>query len=668
MYPSPCVVGTPIIEVFMNFVKKMTILMAVLSIISLLPAGAWAGTVPYSDTTDIMDDLATLSVDGVVFNEADYPFLAFDQSFIYDLGNGSKVLGIYEFGRGTDDHALYIYVYHPRTQYLEHDISSFRCNISCWCESFSGSCYFFNDIPAVLLDHSEDYRFLKLKVELSQFTNSTSIPSSGICIYSASVSFSGIISHPYAYDYEPWYYMSVDVDIDGSNGCFFFDSSGGTHFRNTDILTLDVNHSIYYTETSPKGDYYRQALYTAYFSVPEQYFADNFDLTSLRCKWEESHTAPRVVTEDVELYPYLKELADYDGALDGSVYDYGAILVNVRRPSGSRIYFDNSINLPQDPDDFNDNYVSNQLTSSVTYNVLLNQFVRSDVFNNAFLVEDLGDLRFDGRRFGSYEGYVLASNKSITLNGEVDEGSLKGLNTYTVSSEDLFNVTGRYSDNCFFHQFLTLFIGDDEDFSVRQLETISDPSTVAVLSDSQIISTYYIGEHYVDDFKRACSNAAEAGERMVLLRYAIRDYYSAPAVYVNSGDYPFTAYYSLGILGGNYDVINSNCNFSWGTVFRGFTVIDLTFTGDTVSYVIDVKCEPTDVVPGVMPPVDPGGVFGDILDIIDIGSSVGEGVSDAWRAVRIAVKVVLAVVVSLVALKLITALVNLLRAIFHRKT
>lgn len=655
----------------MNFVKKMTILMAVLSIISLLPAGAWAGTVPYSDTTDIMDDLATLSVDGVAFNEEDYPFLAFDQSFIYDLGNGSKVLGIYEYGRGTDDHLLYIYVYHPRTQYFEHDLSSFRCDLSCWCESLSGSLYSFNDIPAVLLDHSEDYRFLKLKVELSQLTNSTGIPSSDICIYSAFVSFSGIISHPYAYDYEPWYYMSVDVDIDGSNACFFFDSSGGTHFRNTDILTLDVNHSIYYTETSPKGKSHKQALYTAYFSVPEQYFADNFDLTSLRCKWEESHTTPRVVTDDAELYKCLNQLVNYSGALDGSNASIGSVLVdaiytNYTGLVGGIFYnlnFSCSLNAPETYNAFNSLYVSNPINTVVNYpDVSVRNW---STFNNAFLVDDLDDfyIGYDGRRFGSYEGYVLASNKSITLNGEVDEGSLKGLNTYTVSSEDLFNVTGRYSDNCFFHQFLTLFIGDDEDFSVRQLETISDPSTVAALSDSQIISTYYIGEHYVDDFKRACSNAAEAGERMVLLRYAVRDYYLAPALYVNTDGYQLDL---LNSIVSSVIVLPSNCIFSVSTVFRDFTVIDLTFTGDTVSYVIDVKCEPTDVVPGVMPPTDPGGVLIDAIE--NIGFSIGSDVSKAWDVVLIVIKVVLAVVVSLIALKLITALVKLLRAIFHRKT
>lgn len=660
----------------MKIVKSMAMFIVVLMVVLSLPLGAFAAVVPYTDTTDIMEDLAGLSVDGVAFNEADYPLYDNVYAMYSDPSKDAKVLGMYEYGRGSDDHALYVYVYHPCvSSRFEHDNSSYRCDIDCYCESLSGALYHFTDIPAVLLDHSEDHRFLKLKVELSALVNGTSIPSSTYCIYSASVRFSGTLDDPSAFDYEPWYHCSLDVEIDSKEDLFYFNRSTGVFYRNSDILSLSVKHSIYYTETSPKGGNYQQALYTAYFSVPELYFDDDFDLTSLRCSWTEGHTTPRVTTDDADLYECLKGLADYDGALDGSHPSYGAVLVDSLyfnygslsvNPFGTVYYsfsFSSSINAPDTLNQFNSNYISNLTNTVVDYPDVSKR--NNSVFNNAFLVSDLDDfyIGYDSRRFSGYNGYLQASSKGVTLTGNVDEGCLNGNNIYEITSNDLLDVTGRYDDSCWYHGFVTLFSKDDEDFSVRQLITISDPSVIETCSDEYIISSYHIGEHYLDDFRTACAQAAESSERMVLLRYAVRDYYSADALYVNMEDYKIDL--------ANYVFINtvkmpSNCNFSWGTAFENFTVIDVTFTGDTVSYVLDVECEPTEVVPGVMPPADQDGILIDAIQ--NIGISLGSDVSNAWNVVLTVIKVVLAVVITLVAIKLITALVRLIKALFHRRT
>lgn len=658
----------------MKIVKSLTMFIIVLMLVVSLPLGAFADVVPYLDTTDVMEDLAGLSVDGVAFNEADYPLSGFNS---YDMywrpSEGGKVIGIYERGRGTEDHALYIYVYHPSvSDKFEHDNSSFLCDIDCYSESLSGDLYHFTDIPAILLDHSDDHRFLKIKVELSDLVIGTSIPSSNYCIYSASVRFSGTLDDPSAYTYEPWYHCSLNVEIDGMEVSFYFDKSGGLFYRQSSILELNVNHSIYYTNTSPKGDNYRQALYTAYFSVPELYFDDNFKLTSLRCSWEEGHTTPRVMTDDADLYEHLKKLADYDGALDGSNVSLGSVFANARYTNYDvwfqqykyDFYFSSSINAPKTYEKLNDAYISNAFCKVDNYPDVSKR--NYSVFNNAFLVDDLDDFYIGyNSRFSGYTGYIEASSKKVSLFDAVDEGCLKGTNVYEVSNWDMLDLNGRFDDNCWYHGIVTLFVDDDEDRDVRQLITI-DPSEIETLSDDVIINYYFIGEHYIDEFRTACSAAAEAGERMVLLRYAVRDYYSGPALYVNTGSYQLDL---LNIVVVPVVVLPSNCNLSWGTAFQGFQVIDVTFTGDTVSYVLDVKCEPTDVVPGVMPPVDHDGFLYDAIDAIqDIELSIGSGVSKTWDVFFKVIKIVLAVIITLVALKLITALVRLIKELFHRRT
>lgn len=647
----------------MKIVKSMTMFIVVLMVVASLPLGAFAAVVPYSDTTDIMDDLATLSIDGVAFNEEDYPLKD---------GGESEILGVYEYGRGTDSHALYIYVYHPEAQAQDtvYNYSTYMGSVWCWCETLSGANYHFDTdhgLEFVLLDHSDDYRFLKLKVDLSSLCAGTRIPSSSVCIYSVGVVFWGTYTSPYA---GPDGYLTtelIEIDAGSYSQRYYFDTKRALYYSGGADLTLNVNHSIYYTETSPKGKNYRQALYTAYFSVPEVLFGDEYYLTSLRCKWEEAHTTPQVVTDDADMYSHLAALANYSGVLDGSNVDYGAVLVcpyyyNYIGLLGGLFYdleFNSSINAPKTYQAFNNAYISNDFCTLVKYPDLIRN---NDVFDNAFLVENLDDFYLETQGDLYLSGYLRASSQRVTLTGLVDEGCLAGSNTYEISSNDLLDVDGRYNDSCWFHGFLSFMFGDDEDITVRQLITIPDPSDVEGLSNEYIINNYYIGEHYVDDFKRACSNAAEAGERMVLLRYAVRDYYSAPALYVSPDDYALKL---KNWFVSNVIVTPSNCIVMGYTYFDDFTVIDLTFSSESVSYSIDVKCEPTDVLPGGMPPSDPDSL---IYDIINIGSSVGEGISDAMRVVRIVIKVVLAVVITLVAIKLITALVKLLKAIFHRRT
>ena len=84
----------------MNIVKKLTIILITI-LLCLPPVGAFAATVPKLDTTDVMDDLKGLKIGDKVFSIDDYTRTT----------GAPELIGLYEYGFGTDLYNLYFYIF-----------------------------------------------------------------------------------------------------------------------------------------------------------------------------------------------------------------------------------------------------------------------------------------------------------------------------------------------------------------------------------------------------------------------------------------------------------------------------------------------------------------------------------------------------------------------------
>ena len=590
----------------MNLVRKMTIyIFVILTIFSCVPVGVFAVKVPPLDTSDVMDDLEGLKLGDVAF-DAD--------TYLSRTDGAPELLGMYEYDFGTDLYSLYFYIYLP-DWYLADDLENQKDNngdgyLTEIC-GFYGYIKVFNDskdnqpistnsVDLTILDISDDGHFFKCKVD-SEYDISV-----------LSNHLTGAVSRIYL----PELYMDGD-DTSTSAGptgypevayfytpllgtkYFTFKSTGAALIESSESINLTVNPSMYKTDYHPtKGDYWCQMIYTAYFTIPKEY-VDNYDaLTGIKATWEEYHTAPLVVTNNDALLGILSNMAS-DASLDSKLFmgqvnhNYGAILTKYKYTSGM-----SSIDIPS----FYEFYDSINAVG-------LNSNIRGDIFplvttkafyskihtrfDTVLKVSKLDDFYIPtvGRYYdtdGDGHGDVKA-----TFQSTVDEGRIMGKNTYEYTAKDILAVDKRVDQGWFLNFWNGLFQSDSEKIeNVHPFYYLKD-SDMTGYSRIKMNESLYIGEEFWDEFYDTYTAAKKAGDQVVLFRFALRDYYSAPARYIDGETY--SAYQNT-----------SNCALSYGTAFLDFDIITLSFSKGAVIYEFDVDADSVDFVPGGYTPTGVG--------------------------------------------------------------
>ena len=145
----------------MKLVNILTIFLVILMTVSTPAAYAAGGLVPALDVTDVLTDLGGMSIDGDSFNQNDYPLCD---------GGDPELLGVYEYGYGTDDYALYIYVYHPDAANTKHtyNYGDIFGSLWTWSDTLDSAEYKY-DIASMspeIVDHTDDHRIFKLKLDV----------------------------------------------------------------------------------------------------------------------------------------------------------------------------------------------------------------------------------------------------------------------------------------------------------------------------------------------------------------------------------------------------------------------------------------------------------------------------------------------------------------------
>lgn len=578
----------------MKLVKRLTMLIFTLWLIVSPVIGATAARVPPLDTTDVMDDLQGLKIGDVAFNEADYPLID---------GVEPDLLGIYEYGWGTDFYTLYFYIYNPdvenadRTYYSTVDFNIFLFN-----DSLDNQPVSFRQWNVEPISQSEDGRLAKYKVDGSRFVST--LTGASTRIYSTEIDmryYDHLNQDPYSGND-----LSVMIDVNSRGETFHFSGSGAAFYQSGETISLDVYPSMYKTDFSPKGDYWHQMIYTAYFTIPSKYVDDYDAITGIEATWEEYHTAPLVVTEDDALLSVLTAMAA-DKALDDKLlmgqvnHDYGSIVTQYAYNALSAglsyetmVGFD-TINVVG----LNGNFRGDLFTA---YDVFFLGRKHS-AFDTALKVSDMDDFFIPtiGRYYDT-DGDGIG-DLAATLQGSVDEDKYLGSNTHEFTSEkDIISVDKRFNENWIRSFWNSKWYPDSNDVeaTLEPFYYLKD-SDMTGYSRTKINENLFIGERFWGAFYDEYAKAKLTGDQVVLFRFALRDYYSAPARYIDGSTYPSTS----GM---------SNCALSYGTAFLDFDVIKLTFSRDAEVYEFMVDADPIDFVPGGDAPNTPGGGIGKAAD------------------------------------------------------
>lgn len=592
----------------MKLVKRLTMLIFTLWLIVSPVIGATAARVPPLDTTDVMDDLQGLKIGDVAFNA---------DTYLSRTDGAPELLGMYEYGFSSDLYALYFYIYVP-DQYFGDNGNGYDTEI----RGFYGDINVFKDtkdnqpismyVCLTIIDTSDDGHFFKCKVDpeydLSVLSNHFTGASSRIYLPELYMDGDDIpqTADPYG-RYDPIYFY---VPLTGIK-YFTYTTTGAAMIESSEIINLTVKPSMYKFDTHPNGDYWHQMLYTAYFTIPAKY-VDDFDyLCGIRASWYEAQTDPVVVTDNDDLLSVLDTMASDDNLDDklftGQInHDYGAIvsnyLVSYSNGMPSMATGDFGINLIGLNGTIRENlFYYDAPLGGWSVGCYLDYYALRSL-GHAFKVDDLSDDYYISTFGDLYDtdgdGY---GDVRASLSATVDKGAIFGQQTHDFTMEDILNIDNRWDgfwDRLFDVSAWGTNLKDIED-TVKPFYYLQDKDMAGCTADHDKMNHgLYIGAEYWSDFYETYINAKQNGDQVVLFRFAVRDYYSAPAQYIDGDTYTFQS--SAGM-----------CALSYGTCFKDFDIITLSFSKESCVYVFNVDADPITFLPGVYDPDEPGGGGGD---------------------------------------------------------
>lgn len=601
------------------------------------------------DSTNVLDDLKSATVDGQPFNLSAYPRNPFGSPQVITFAE--YCYSQYENGNGN--YALYIYVYNPAL--TEFSFVSQRNKIEISSDFFYageegavGSVKDYTKFPLKFCNASTgeyENRFLKFRVvdennvllnaerEHEEATGNRYYHIAGIELFAVG----GDATTAQDYWVNQYYQFSGYAEGYGDSEKFPFqcDATG-----NAEAVQLDVQHTYYRTESSSKGENYQNQLDTVYFAVPKRLFDTYGKLQRIKAEWYEYKTKDYVVTSNSEFYnavqSYLGKIVPSSNGKVDTVEpvlndDIGYALANGMKTISSwgsetfesaewgwnlgvAIGIDEICDrltllfLTDNIDEYDPYETDNEGT--VKGNELYDRIMSYDKSYDAgtLPVKD-GTISAD-----LFESDIDAERKTDSEQGKIQ----KGYSYYDFDADTDVQKLISWSDgDPSFWENWNEFGFWDTLFGNIPFETGREISPIQVLKESDLSGTeaevsqrLLVNINDIQAIKDAYNDAITVNPLdsedeecyLVMFRFATSDYYAAPV-----------------------DIYESDF---WGTVHKGqayvarqsvffdFDVIDLTFNKDGVYTVIPVVSDPIDIVNDLTSPTDMGDDGLNILALI----------------------------------------------------
>lgn len=574
-----------------------------------LYAAAASDVVSQYESSNVLDDLQGMTIDGEKFDITEYYF---------DKGKNLQLLSFVEFGYSfignQEDYGLYVYVYNPRGLDLTANPGQNQISLKC------GDAESYKPYHLDYLNRStkEGYEglFYKFKIALTAAQRAEILQSldKSARVYDVSeIELSSVgnwnataykVANVYTYTGYAKGYGAVS-DEKSTLKCSSKDSV---------TLSLDVHGAAYRPKgTNGKNSYTQDMLHSVYFSIPNSYINEYGDMTAVHAKWLNALTAPIFVTGNSTVYNDLKKhigqevnpetysdmsfyytfrsnLADYSFSVGSTTvkgYQYGYNYPS--KLSTTKIY--NSIKqlcyifpAPNGIADINeaDHYT---LKGSEVLEYIRNYQPGSG--------GDASDLVA-----GKYYRELFAS-----VNAEPTEVNIYADETYSLTSETvsqswwekLFGTTG------------TNIESSEEFKDIKAIQEVKQSDFTGTQAEQ--CKKLYLDESYYKDFKDYYTKATREDKTVYLFRYYQSEYICSEAY---EGEWEEHWSPTGGGVGGViapgyvYSLKNTDTNayVAQEVVSLDFDIIDVTLTKDDVSTVIGVVSSPIDIIPDIIPPVN----------------------------------------------------------------
>lgn len=288
--------------------KLIAIVLVISALLSILVPYTFAAE---AEVSEVLADLCTMTFDGKAFDTADYPKNAKDKAV--------HLIAMTEYGYdkdgGRDDYAVYFYFYNPSG--LEFDFDSVKNKIQMGIEWNSENKTVTSDkFRLALCDVSDDPGLQNVYLKYRLVDKTSAYDGKRMAERQKSTRI---------------YNMSgVELLLDGASNATeyelgdsyvvkgFDETESKTMTADRDfVLTVDVEHTYWRSETSYKGANYKQQLNAVYFSIPNEVVKQYGTVNAIHASWYQYETYPIIVTDDIVLYnallPYRGKPVGFNG-------------------------------------------------------------------------------------------------------------------------------------------------------------------------------------------------------------------------------------------------------------------------------------------------------------------------------------------------------------------
>ena len=575
------------------------------------------------DSTNVLDDLTSSTVNGKPFDITDYPF---DES--KDIQVISFVEYCYSYKANLrDNYGLYVYIYNPKGLNLSTNDKQNKIQMAVAYDAEGNPTDYqkFN-LEFCSKTESGDYKnlFYKFKVVDKNVNNTTF--ADRVNSIARRYGVSGI---------ELTTYGASNATEYGVNGTYIFTgysegygpdanakSTLACDVEYLETIELSVKHTFYRSQTSSLGAGHQNQLDTVYFSVPKRFIDTYGKLQRIKAEWYEYKTKEILVTSNTDFYnavtPYIgveiggspNEFGLYEYNEDigyslgigagkaGDMYvaqwgwNLGEGYLHVPTTA---LYYMFLVSNIEEYDPYADTVSIGGVQSNALYE-WINNYNKS--YKSGRLPIKDGSISAD-----LFESDIDASRKMNNENGVIQ----KGYSYYDFDADVDLQTLQSWSSTSpsFWDNWINFGLGaaftggpDEASKTVAPIQILKASDLNG--SNTEIAERLLVNVSDVDSIKAEYNNAvtvngANDEEKVVVMfRFATSDYYSEAV-----------------------DIIEIDGGFLWSdkhtegqayiaqeSVFMDFDIIQLTFNKDGEYTVIPVVSSPIDIVNDITPPVN----------------------------------------------------------------
>ncbi len=538
------------------------------------------------DSSNVMDDLQSSTVDGEPFDLRDYAFDENAETNVFAFAE--YCYSFYSNLQGN--YGLYVYVHNPRG--LTFNLRSLRNTIQFRAGEQEHSAKY----SLLYLNQCEEQNyeglFIKFKVIMTAeqkadiFANLNSaervydVTEIELVTADTGEAQNYIVSTKYYYS---GYAAGYGSDPNAENTL-------SIKSEQADTLSLVPHATAYRPDgTNGKNDYTQDSLHSVYFAVPNEFIEMYGEMSAVHARWLDAVLKPILVTGNQAAYNAISEYIGKDITADGTDLGYfylGAhrtyTVAGLSTTGHSYGYSYNNAGVWMNNVTTHDYYGD---TVNPLYYIFNSGDSTDSADNYTVSSEDLtAELKKSKELFG---GELVNDRYSrIIFESVADEWTDKN-----IERETEYPLTSEIISQTWWEKLWgNSHVESSETFDGIQAIYAVDTENDLQGSDDEVSQRLYVSAGDVQDLKDFCNAPENEGCTIYLFRYQTTDYISQEATLFEGSQK-------------TWDEKDTNAYFFQETVNLDFDIIDVTFSNGEVDTVIPVAMKPVDVVPAATPPV-----------------------------------------------------------------